>query len=78
MFISRKKYEEDLERAFKDGCESVWEKQRAENCMNEIHRRMDEVCKRLSRLEEAHQPVNVPEEATTRPRYCFGGIAIDA
>ena len=62
MFISRKKYESALEEARKEGAEKVWEQQRMDNCVSEVHRRMDAVCERLSRLEEAHRPVTAPTE----------------
>ncbi|MBQ6952123.1 MAG: hypothetical protein IJN44_11610 [Clostridia bacterium] len=77
MFISRKKYEADLEKAFQDGRESVFEQRRMDDCMREVHIRMDEVCKRLSRMEEAHRPVKVcpTEEEVTftacSPCRCF-------
>ena len=81
MFISRKKYEEALEAARKEGAEKVWEQQRNERYMEDVCRRFEEMDKRLSLLEKENQPVNVRLEGvtrTTRPRYCFGGIAIDA
>jgi len=77
MFISRKKYEADLEKAFQDGRESVFEQRRMDDCMREVHIRMDEMSKRLSRMEEAHRPVKAypTEEEVTftacSPCRCF-------
>lgn len=62
MFISRKKYEADLEKAFQDGRESVFEQRRMDDCMREVHIRMDEMSKRLSILEETRNHVTTPTE----------------
>lgn len=51
MFISRKKYEADLEAARREGAEKVWEQQRMDSCMREVHQRIDGILDRLSRLE---------------------------
>lgn len=51
MFISRKKYEEALEAARKEGAEKVWEQQQKERYMDDICRRFEAVEKRLSHLE---------------------------
>lgn len=77
MFISRKKYEADLEKAFQDGRESVFEQRRMDDCMREVHIRMDEMSKRIARMEEAHRPVKAytTEEEVTftacSPCRCF-------
>lgn len=57
MFISRKKYEEALDAARKEGAEKVWEQQQKERYMDDICRRFEMVEKRLSCIEDAHRPV---------------------
>ncbi len=75
MFISRKKYEEALEAARKEGAEKVWEQQRNERYMEDVCRRFEEMDKRLARMEEAHRPVTIPTEEVTftacSPCRCF-------
>lgn len=62
MFISRKKYEEALEAARKEGAEKAWEQQRNDRYMEDVCRRFAEMEKRLSSMEEARSPVTTPTE----------------
>lgn len=77
MFISRKKYEEALEAARKEGAEKVWKQQNEERYMADVCRRFEEMEKRLSCMEEAHRPVKAyptKEEVTftaCSPCNCF-------
>lgn len=75
MFISRKKYEEALDAARKEGAEKVWEQQRHDRYMEDVCRRFEEVDKRLARMEEAQRPKNIPTEEVTftacSPCRCF-------
>lgn len=77
MFISRKKYEEALEAARKEGEEKVWEQQQRERYMDDICRRFERVEKRLEHMEEVHRPVKAypTEEEVTftacSPCRCF-------
>ena len=77
MFISRKKYEEALEAARKEGAEKAWEQQRNDRYLEDVCRRFAEMEKRLSCMEEAHRPVKAypTEEEVTftacSPCRCF-------
>jgi hypothetical protein len=51
MFISRKKYEEALEAARKEGAEKEWEQFRMTEATNALHQRIDGILERLNRLE---------------------------
>lgn len=51
MIISRKKYEEALEAARKEGAEKAWEQFRMNETTNALHQRIDGILDRLSRLE---------------------------
>lgn len=77
MFISRKKYEEALEQARKEGAEKAWEQQHNASMATELHHRIDMICDRLDRMENKNpatecRTVNiVPPE---RPFPCFCGV----
>lgn len=77
MFISRKKYEEALEAARKEGAEKVWEQQNRERFAADVCHRFEEMEKRIARMEEAHRPVKAypTEEEVTftacSPCRCF-------
>lgn len=77
MFISRKKYEEALAEARKEGAEKAWEQFHANETTNALHQRIDNILERLDRLEP--KPVDpVRTNDVPRPVYCFGGYKVNA
>lgn len=82
MIISRKKYEEALEKARKEGAEKAWEQQHIAQTTNELHHRIDHILDRIERMEKERTCSACPEEvappAPPRPCFCFGGVAVDA
>lgn len=70
MFISRKKYEEALEQARKEGAEKAWEQHIAQTT-NELHRRIDAICERLSRLEPKPAGTMARDDVSCAPRNCY-------
>ena len=75
MIISRKKYEEALEKARKEGAEKAWEQFHASETTNALHLRIDGILDRLSHLEP--KPVD-PVNDAPRPVYCFEGYKVNA
>ena len=52
MFISKKRFEAELEKARCEGAEKVWRDRQEADRFNEIHQRIDHLCDNMAQLEK--------------------------
>lgn len=51
MFISRKRYEAELEKARREGAEKVYQDQSMDRHFTEVHQRIDQIARRLEEID---------------------------
>ena len=67
MFITRKRYEAELEKARKEGAEKVWQERHNNDRFAEIHQRIDRLCEGMAQIEKKiSQPNRVGFETGER------------
>lgn len=52
MFITRKKFEAELEKARSEAAEKVWQDMNTNDRFNDIHRRIDHLCESMASIEK--------------------------
>lgn len=52
MFISRKRFEAELEKARCEAVEKIWRDRQEADRFNEIHQRIDRMCENMAQIEK--------------------------
>lgn len=52
MFITRKRFEAELEKARREAVDKVWRDRQEADRFNEIHQRIDRMCENMAQIEK--------------------------